>query len=65
MAFYSAIGFGGGFLGTWLFGIALDWFSGPTTPDSWVFAFATCGLGCLIGFGGMAFAFRKDPDNVR
>ena len=53
IAFYSAIGFGGGFLGTWLFGIVLGWFGGPTVLDAWVFAFATTGLACLIGAGAM------------
>ena len=55
MAFYSAIGFAGGFLGTWLFGIVLGWFGGPTVLDAWVLAFATTGLACLIGAAAMIF----------
>ncbi len=31
MAVYSCIGFAGGFIGTLLFGVALDWFGG-TAP---------------------------------
>ena len=47
MALYSAIGFGGGFFGTWLFGIVLGWFGGPAVLAAWVLAFATSGLACL------------------
>ena len=53
MAFYSATGFGGGFLGTWLFGIVLGWFGGPTVLDAWVLAFATTGLAGLTGAAAM------------
>ena len=55
MALYSAIGFGGGFLGTWLFGIVMGWFGGPTELAAWVLAFATTGLACLIGAAAMSF----------
>ena len=53
MALYSAIGFGGGFLGTWLFGIVLGWFGGPAVLAAWVFAFATSGLACVLGVAAM------------
>jgi MFS family permease len=59
MALYSAIGFGGGWVGTWLFGIVLDWCGGPANAGAWVFAFATCGLGCLGGFVAMVFFCEK------
>jgi len=59
MALYSAIGFGGGWVGTWLFGIVLDWCGGPANVGAWVFAFATCGLGCLGGFVAMVFFCEK------
>jgi predicted MFS family arabinose efflux permease len=49
VALYSCIGFGGGFLGTLLFGVALDGFGGTTAPAAWVVAFATCGMACLGG----------------
>jgi predicted MFS family arabinose efflux permease len=55
MAFYSAIGFGGGFLGTWLFGIALGWFGGPKVLDAWLLAFATTGLAGLTGAAALIF----------
>ena len=53
MALYSAIGFGGGFFGTWLFGIVLGWFGGPTMVEAWVLAFASSGLACLVGVAAM------------
>jgi dipeptide/tripeptide permease len=59
MALYSAIGFSGGCIGTWLFGIVLDWCGGPASVGAWVFAFATCGLGCLGGFVAMVFFCEK------
>jgi predicted MFS family arabinose efflux permease len=55
MAFYSAIGFGGGFLGTWLFGLALGWFGGPAVLDAWLLAFATTALAGLIGAAALIF----------
>lgn len=55
MALYSAIGFGGGFLGTLAFGIALDLAGGRIQLAGWVFAFTTCGLACLMG--GIATTF--------
>jgi MFS family permease len=61
MALYSAIGFGGGFIGTWLFGMVLDWSGGPASPQAWVVAFATCGFGCLIGAFVMASLFSEEP----
>ena len=53
MALYSAIGFGGGFFGTWLFGIVLGWFGGTAVLAAWVLAFATSGLACLLGVAAM------------
>jgi predicted MFS family arabinose efflux permease len=49
MALYSCIGFGGGFAGTVLFGVALDGFGGPARLGGWIVAFATSGVLCLIG----------------
>jgi hypothetical protein len=51
--------FGGGWVGTWLFGIVLDWCGGPANAGAWVFAFATCGLGCLGGLVAMVFFCEK------
>lgn len=53
MALYSAIGFGGRFFGTWLFGIVLGWFGGPAVLAAWVLTFATSGLACLLGVAAM------------
>lgn len=63
MALYSAVGFGGGFMGTWLFGIVLDWSGGPASLQAWVLAFATCGVGCLIG--AVAMALFEEPPHPR
>ena len=41
MALYSCIGFGGGFLGTVLFGVTLDGFGGPARLGTWVASFGT------------------------
>ena len=62
MALYSAIGFGGGFLGTWLFGLVLGWFGGPTVFAAWVPAFATTGLAGLTGAAALIFL---RPHNAR
>ncbi len=51
MALYSCIGFGGGFLGTLLFGVTLDAFGGAALPAAWAMAFASCGLACVAGAG--------------
>jgi predicted MFS family arabinose efflux permease len=62
MALYSCIGFGGGFAGTLLFGVALDQVGGAARLAAWVAAFATCGIACLVG--GIATALllrRKSP----
>jgi predicted MFS family arabinose efflux permease len=49
VAVYSCIGFAGGFVGTLLFGIALDWFGGTTRLAAWVLAFGICAVACLVG----------------
>ncbi len=49
VAAYSCIGFAGGFVGTLLFGLALDWFGGTTRLAAWVLAFSTCTVACLVG----------------
>ncbi len=55
VAVYSCIGFAGGFLGTVLFGVALDRFGGTTQLVAWVVAFGICAVACLVG--GVATAF--------
>jgi len=49
MALYSCIGFAGGFLGTVVFGMALDLFGGTGQLAAWVAGFAVSGIVCLIG----------------
>jgi predicted MFS family arabinose efflux permease len=58
MAFYSCIGFGGGFVGNVLFGATLDRFGGATELCAWIMSFATCGLAFLVGAGATAFLSR-------
>ena len=58
MALYSCIGFGGGFLGTVLFGFTLDRFGGAGHLLAWIAAFGTSGIACLIGAGAMALLAR-------
>jgi hypothetical protein len=58
VAFYSCIGFGGGFLGTVAFGIALDQLGGASRLSAWVVSFASCGVVCLAGSAVMAFLSR-------
>jgi predicted MFS family arabinose efflux permease len=55
MALFSCIGFGGGFLGTVLFGSALDHFGGPSQLGGWVAGFGTSGVACLVGAAATAF----------
>jgi sugar phosphate permease len=55
VAVYSCVGFAGGFIGTLLFGLALDWFGGTAGLVAWVVAFGICAIACLIG--GIATAF--------
>jgi hypothetical protein len=58
VALYSCVGFGGGFLGAVLFGIALDQFGGASRFSAWTFAFGGCGLVCLAGSIATAFLSR-------
>jgi predicted MFS family arabinose efflux permease len=55
VAVYSCIGFAGGFIGTLLFGLALDWLGGTTRLMAWVGAFGVCAVACLVG--GIASMF--------
>lgn len=58
VALYSCIGFGGGFAGTLLFGVALDQFGGATQFVAWTAAFGTCGIACLAGAIATGFLSR-------
>jgi predicted MFS family arabinose efflux permease len=58
VALYSCIGFGGGFVGTLLFGITLDHSGGAARLAAWTPAFATCGIACLAGSVAMSFLSR-------
>jgi MFS family permease len=55
---YSCVGFGGGFLGTLLFGVTLDKFGGTSQPGAWILSFGTCGLACLAGAAATIFLSR-------
>jgi predicted MFS family arabinose efflux permease len=55
VAVYSCIGFAGGFVGTLLFGLSLDWFGGTERLVAWVVAFGICAVACLIGAIATAF----------
>jgi predicted MFS family arabinose efflux permease len=55
---YSCVGFGGGFLGTLLFGVTLDQFGGTSQLDAWILSFGTCGLACLAGAAATIFLSR-------
>jgi predicted MFS family arabinose efflux permease len=55
---YSCVGFGGGFLGTLLFGVTLDQFGGTSQPGAWIVSFGTCGLACLSGAAATIFLSR-------
>jgi MFS family permease len=52
---YSCVGFGGGFLGTLLFGVTLDQFGGTSQLAAWILSFGTCGLACLAGTAATIF----------
>jgi predicted MFS family arabinose efflux permease len=54
MALYSCIGFGGGFVGTVLFGASLDVFGGTDRLGAWVAGFGTSAIACLIGAAATA-----------
>jgi hypothetical protein len=58
VAVYSCIGFAGGFVGTLLFGLALDWFGGIARLAAWVMAFSICAIACLIGGTATLFVTR-------
>jgi predicted MFS family arabinose efflux permease len=58
VAVYSCIGFAGGFIGTLLFGLSLDWFGGTTRLAAWLVAFGICAVACLIGAIATAFLSR-------
>jgi hypothetical protein len=58
VAVYSCIGFAGGFVGTLLFGLALDWLGGAARLAAWVLAFGICGGACLFGSIASIFLSR-------
>ena len=58
VAVYSCIGFAGGFLGTLLFGVALDRLGGTARLAAWLGAFGVCALVCLVGCIATAFLQR-------
>jgi predicted MFS family arabinose efflux permease len=58
VAVYSCIGFAGGFLGTLLFGVALDRLGGTAQLAAWLAAFGICALACLVGCIATAFLQR-------
>ena len=60
MALYSCIGFGGGFVGTVLFGFTLDSFGGTNQLAAWIASFATSGIACLIGAAASARLSQED-----
>jgi MFS family permease len=49
MGVYSCIGFAGGFVGTLLSGLSLDWFGGTGRLAAWMVAFGICAVACLVG----------------
>ena len=59
VAVYSCIGFAGGFLGTLVFGLALDWFGGTARLAAWVLAFAVCAVACVVGSIASIFLSRN------
>jgi predicted MFS family arabinose efflux permease len=58
VAVYSCIGFAGGFLGTLLFGVALDRFGGTARLAAWLAAFGMCAIASLVGCIATAFLQR-------
>jgi predicted MFS family arabinose efflux permease len=58
VAVYSCIGFAGGFLGTLLFGVALDRLGGTAQLVAWLAAFGICAIACLVGCIATAFLQR-------
>jgi len=60
MALYSCIGFGGGFVGTVLFGFTLDSFGGTNQLAAWFASFATSGIACLMGAAASARLSQED-----
>lgn len=52
---YSCVGFGGGFLGTLVFGITLDRFGGTSRLAAWALSFGTCGFACLAAAAATIF----------
>jgi predicted MFS family arabinose efflux permease len=55
---YSCVGFGGGFLGTLVFGIMLDRFGGTSRLAAWTLSFGTCGLACFAAAAATIFLSR-------
>ena len=58
MAVYSCMGFGGGFVGSVLFGFTLDAFGGASHLPAWVASFGTSSIACLIGAAVTALLSR-------
>src|SRR3978361_694780 len=49
IAVYSCIGFAGGFVGTLVFGLPLDWLGETARLAAWGTAFGICAMGWLVG----------------
>jgi predicted MFS family arabinose efflux permease len=64
VAVYSCIGFGGGFAGTLLFGVALDLLGGATRLAAWAVAFGTCAMACLVGLAATCLLSRDLAERV-
>jgi predicted MFS family arabinose efflux permease len=56
---YSCVGFGGGFLGTLVFGITLDKFGGTSRLAAWTLSFGSCGLASLAASAATIFLSRN------
>jgi hypothetical protein len=58
IAVYLCIGFAGGFVGTLLFSLPLDWLGETARLAAWVTAFSICAMGCLVGSIATIFLSR-------
>jgi hypothetical protein len=58
VAVYSCIGFACGFVGTLLFGVALNRLGGTEQLAAWLTAFGICAIACLVGCIATAFLQR-------
>ena len=60
MAVHSFVGFGGGFFGSFVFGVILDHAGGGADVTAWGLGFASLGIAAALGPVALLMLSRRD-----